>query len=482
METAMNKALAKLFLTVAIMATISPGMAGDAAPGRETISEGYLRMLARDTYFWGWPMANIYNRRLTFKELPEPALMGGIVPVAPPNRLAMLVDYIDPGERLVACPNQDVVYGSAILALDIEPVVVQVPEFQGRFWVYQVVDIRTDGFAELGAMYGTQPGFYLLVGPDWQGSTPNGISKVFRSPSKTGMLIPRVFQSDSPEDKKAVQAVISCIDAYPLSEFTGQFKQRDWSKLPKVGGAAQSGAGEGETKWVVPETFFDELPAILADVRPLPGEEIRYQQAKLLAELAKADPAKRLILIDEAQKTDAEVVGPLLQVRNFGLELPANWGTIDNGAEFGTDYFTRTAVARSNILVNKRVETKYFYQDLDENGGRLNGANAYTVTFGPETVPVKGFWSLTLYNEHHFFAPNPLGRYSLGTKNRDLKRNPDGGLTIYVQADPPGAGLESNWLPAPRNADFSLYIRAYWPETPVLDGKWVPPAVVKGKR
>ncbi len=41
----------------------------------------------------------------------------------------------------------------------------------------------------------------------------------------------------------------------------------------------------------------------------------------------------------------------------------------------------RTAIAKSNILVNKAEETRYFYQDLDADGKRLNGANRYTVTF-----------------------------------------------------------------------------------------------------
>ena len=46
----------------------------------------------------------------------------------------------------------------------------------------------------------------------------------------------------------------------------------------------------------------------------------------------------------------------------------------------------------------------YFYQDLDASGARLNGGNRYTVTFAKgETPPVYGFWSLTLYNQHHFF-------------------------------------------------------------------------------
>ncbi len=443
------------------------------------VSEAWLRMAARDAYFWGWPLANQFNRRQVFKQLPHPGLMGGIVPTAPLNRLSMLSDYIDAGERLVACPNQDVVYGASILALDIEPVVVQVPDFGERFWVYQVVDLRTDSFASIGKMYGTEPGFYLLVGPDWKGQVPAGIKQVFRSSTNTGTVIPRVFQDDSDADRKAIQQVLSGIDVYPLSEFDGKAKHQDWKKLPSLP-QPPGNDGQAETRWVVPEKFFDELPALLADARPLPGEEARYAQLRALAEIARTDPALKQVMIDEARKTDAEVIDPLLQFRNYGTQLAHHWSTIDNGAAFGTDYFLRTAVARSNIYVNKANETKYFYQDLDASGTRLNGKNTYTLTFAKgQLPPVRGFWSLTLYNEHHFFAPNDLGRYSLGTKNRDLKPNADGSLTLYVQPDSPGKDKESNWLPAPKGEDFSLYVRAYWPQQAALDGQWTPPAVKK---
>ena len=172
------------------------------------------------------------------------------------------------------------------------------------------------------------------------------------------------------------------------------------------------------------------------------------------------------------------MVAPLIEFRAWGLQLPHYWSTQDNGAHFGADYFTRTAVARSNIFVNKPNETRYFYQDLDSNGGRLNGAKPYTVTFAKDLrPPVNGFWSLTLYNEHHFFAPNDLKRYSIGTKNRHIKHHVDGSLTIYVQSDPPDEDLRANWLPAPKDGDFSLYIRAYWPKVAILDGSWTPPSV-----
>jgi hypothetical protein len=112
------------------------------------------------------------------------------------------------------------------------------------------------------------------------------------------------------------------------------------------------------------------------------------------------------------------------------------------------------------------------------SGARLNGANRYTVTFAKDqTPPVNGFWSLTLYNEHHFFVPNEIKPYSTGTKNKALKHNPDGSLTLYVQADAPPAAQRDNWLPAPKGGDFTLYVRAYWPKAAAVDGTWTPPAV-----
>ena len=95
-----------------------------------------------------------------------------------------------------------------------------------------------------------------------------------------------------------------------------------------------------------------------------------------------------------------------------------------------------------------------------------------------ELPPVNGFWSLTLYNKKHLFEPNPLNRFSLGTKSKSLKRNSDGSLSLYFQKEPPGPEKELNWVPAPTD-EFSLYIRAYWPKTDFLDGRWKPPAVMR---
>jgi hypothetical protein len=274
---------------VAAPAVVVPG----PVPGGR-MTEEYVKQVGRSAYLWAWPMVNMHNRKGILEKLPEPGLMGGIVPVAPVNQLSMLRDYIEPAERLVACPNQDVVYGFGLFMLDKEPVVVQVPDFGDRFWVYQVVDQRTDSFVQLGKMYGTKPGFYMLVGPDWKGTAPAGITATFRSSTNLGVIIPRAFLDDTAADRQAIQPTLSHILVYPLSKFTGQQQTKDWGTIPKFPSTAQ---GDEEVKWVEPRPFFDELGDVLKEVPPLPGEEAIYQNVQNVLDAAKSDPKLRAVLV-----------------------------------------------------------------------------------------------------------------------------------------------------------------------------------------
>ena len=197
-------------------------------------------------------------------------------------------------------------------------------DFGDRFWVYQIVDQRTDSFAQVGKMYGTKPGFYLLAGPNWNGTAPSGITGVFHAKTMLGVVIPRVFKDDTPEDTQAVQPIISKIMMYPLSKFTGQQQTRDWAKAPKFPSASQ---GEGETKWVDPKTFFDELPDVLKEVPPLPGEEAIYQNIQSVLEAAKSDPKLHAALVASADHAEENLITPLFQFHNWGIPLPHNWTT-----------------------------------------------------------------------------------------------------------------------------------------------------------
>ena len=390
----------------------------------------------------------------------------------------MLTDYVRP-DHFVTCFNQDVVYGIGFFALDKGPIVFQVPDFGDRFWVYGIYDGRTDEFSEIGKQYGTKPGFYMMVGPNWKGEKPAGITAVLRSSTSLAVAAPRVFMDDTEADRKAIQPLLSQIIFYPLSDFDGKMKTKDWSKLPHF--PAPKSDGKGEHQWVPPETFFDELPAVMKSVPPLPGEEALYNWIGSVLDAAAKDPKIMQTLKETAVVAEREMIDPLLQWRYNGRTAGNGWTSGVDNAQWGTDYLNRTATAKSNMYDNRPEETKYIYTDNDSQGQQLSGENAYAVTFAKDqTPPVKGFWSLTLYNAEHFFNtnPNPLKRYSLGTKNKALKYNADGSLTLYAGTKSPGTDKESNWLPAPEGT-FSLYIRAYWPDKAILDGSWTPPTIVR---
>ena len=485
----MNTKLANLALTVALASGSVASLQAQQVPQPKSAAEvggtptgtvmtkEYVAMVGRLAYVWGWPLVNNLNRSKAVEKLPEPGRIGGIVPASPPGYISMLNDYIDPAEKFVTCPNQDTVYGAGYQRLDSIPVIVQVPDFGDRFFTYQICDARTDSFASIGKQYGTKPGFYLLVGPNWKGEAPAGVNAVFRSSTDLAVVLPRAFQDDAPEDKAAIQSVLGQIMVYPLSEFDGKMKTKDWKKVPHF--PTPPGQGSGETKWVIPEKFFDELPGIMKMIPPLPGEESLYKMIQSVLDAAAKDPKIKETLTQTAIAAEKELISPLFHFHNNGRPIGNGWNSPPNGARWGTDYLSRTATAKSNMYDNAPEETRYIYTDFDNAGKRLHGKNRYTVTFPKgQLPPVNGFWSLTLYNKEHLFHPNALGRQSLGTKSKSLKYNADGSLTFYFGNKSPGVDNESNWVPAPKD-EFSLYIRAYWPKVEILEGKWMPPSVVK---
>jgi hypothetical protein len=226
-------------------------------PSGTVMTPEYVATIGRFAYIWGWPLVNNLNRSLALKDLPGPGRLGGVLPVSPPGHVSMLSDYIQADQQIITCPNQDTVYGAGYQHVDTIPVVVQVPDFGNRFFVYQIAEARTNAFGNIGKQYSTKPGFYAIVGPKSKGTIPSGITEVFHSPTDLVVVLPRIFQDDTPDDKAAIQPLVSQVVAYPLSEFDGKMKTMDWKNSPVFPAPPSTG---GETKWVDPQKFFDELP------------------------------------------------------------------------------------------------------------------------------------------------------------------------------------------------------------------------------
>jgi hypothetical protein len=146
---------------------------------------------------------------------------------------------------------------------------------------------------------------------------------------------------------------------------------------------------------------------------------------------------------------------------------------------YGTDYLDRAFVTAIGLGANRPEDAVYPTSLMAADGRPYDGTSKYVMHFNKgELPPVRGFWSLTMYNADFFFVDNPLNRYTLSERNK-LKFNPDGSVDLYLQAANPGPDKKSNWLPAPEGR-FIPMLRLYWPNEAapsILDGTWKPPAV-----
>ena len=119
----------------------------------------------------------------------------------------------------------------------------------------------------------------------------------------------------------------------------------------------------------------------------------------------------------------------------------------------------------------------YLNTTVDDKGEHLTGERSYVLHFAKgQEPPVKGFWSVTMYDQHFFFVPNQIRRYQISPTQSPVTHNPDGSLDVYIQRNSPGLAKEKNWLPSP-SGPFVLMLRMYWPEEAVINGTWKPPAV-----
>lgn len=176
-------------------ATLSPGWARALPSGpdvRVKITHEYARQVGRDSFFWAWPLVNMLNRRLAFAPVEQFKYVGPL-PQAPLNRLTMLTDYLAANQRNTACPNQDVVYRIGALALDVSPVVIQVPDFGDRFWVYQIVDLRTVALPSLDRCTAAHLASIFLRDQTGMARCPKELQKSFGQPPIAASLDPELL-------------------------------------------------------------------------------------------------------------------------------------------------------------------------------------------------------------------------------------------------------------------------------------------------
>jgi len=460
-------------------------LSGIAATGASAaVSEQEAREIATEAYIYFYPLVTM---DLTRKQLTN--VEPGKVPFkGPMNTFVNVAEYPPADFKGVVRPNFDTLYSSSFVDLTKEPVVISVPDTNGRYYLLPMLDMWTDVFASPGwRTTGTQAATFLVAPRDWRPDLRERFAEEFKLPAGTQRIdapTPYVWiigrtQTNGPADYDAVHKIQAGFKIAPLSDWGGTPKAPevkidpsvDMKTPPKVQVDSMAGT-----------TFFAYAAELLkANGAHITDEPMLARLKRIGFEAGKSYGVDTLDpVVKKALDAAPGAAQPLMEWKTKTLARVANgWSmNTDTMGVYGNYYLKRAIVAQLGLGANLPEDAIYPLNLFDGDGKALDGVNRYTIHFGKaEIPPVGAFWSITLYDPQGFQVGNGLNRFALSSW-MPFKYNADGSLDLFFQSESPGADKEANWLPAPKGP-FNLTMRLYAPKTEALTGRWQPPPVTK---
>ena len=284
---------------------------------------------------------------------------------APFNEIKNLHHVATPADTAVITPNSDTPYSMTWLDLRAEPMVISVPMIEkDRYYAVQLIDGNTYNFGYIGTRAtGTEPGDYLVVGPDWKGGMPSGIKKVFQSTTPFTFALIRT-QLFNPGDISNVEKVQTGYKVQPLSAF---LKQPPPPAAPKIDFVPATTAG-------IKDNFFEYLDAALQFVPETPRDKaIRAKLAKIGIGPGKTFKFKELSLEHKAEilvgmKQGDDKVDKWLAGGNKSINGWNVGSFFGDEAFYNGDWLMRAGAAKGGLYGNDAVEAMYPYTRTDATG------------------------------------------------------------------------------------------------------------------
>nr|WP_315592307.1 DUF1254 domain-containing protein [uncultured Cupriavidus sp.] len=428
-----------------------------------------LQQLARDAVLYTLPLYEMARMRAA--TCPRRDRSGEFAGNGPEstfrwvNHLIHTRELLGPQHRQVVTPNNDTLYTNAWLDLSREPVVLEVPEFAGRYYVLGLLDFYTNPFGYVGSRTtGTGAGRFLLHGPDWQGAVPDGM-QAMACPTNAVWMIGRLLV-DGEADLPVVHALQ---DAIALKRIDGSPAAYQFD----VGMHPREHLGDARR-------FAEVVNRVLAENPPPKAE------AAMVARFAAVGIGAGVGAGVGTTDAHIEALGQALKgvledlAEPQASDMGGGWAmSVDVRESFGTHYLQRALVARNYIGALGVQEAMYILADRCGDGKPLHGSQSYRLDFGAGNLPEVGaFWSLTMYDKSDcMLVPNEISRYSLGDRSPSLQHGADGGLTVYLSARPPrDQSQHGNWLPAPAGP-FYVALRLYVPQPAHLERTYRYPSI-----
>jgi len=436
------------------------------------MTEQEARALAVEAYLYFYPLVTMDLTRRQMTSVPP----GGKPGAGPMNAFAHARAFPDATSRAVVRPNFDTLYSIAWLDLTAQPMILSVPDTDGRYYLLQLTDMWTDVFAAPGQRTsGTAAGRFGVVPPGWVGGLPPDVEPI-RAPTPYVWVVGRT-QTNGPADFAAVHRIQDGYTLTPLSAWGRPTRPVPFEPDPTVDTRTEP---LRQVHRMAAADFFAYAAELLKLHAPHPTDwSILARMRRIGIEVGRSFDVDRLPPTVRHALADV----PAEALRRLRAKMPTlgrqanGWMVMtDTIGAYGNAYLARAATAMVGLGANQPEDAVYPLNVSDEDGAPLNGEHGYVIRFAADALPpVDAFWSVTMYDAEGFQVANPLDRFAIGDRDA-LAYEADGSLELLLQHEPPDEGRQSNWLPAPRGP-LGVTMRLYAPRQPVLDGTWNPPPV-----
>jgi hypothetical protein len=152
------------------------------------------------TYLWPRLLLSVYKRAILVKGFGDGPIPVNTLYTEPQTLFADPIHPPASASKLTSTGvNRDTLMTMGWLDLSNGPQILHVPDMAGRYYSVQFTNPSDNtNFAYVGKRTtGTQAGDYLIIGPRWKGSIPDGMKQI-SSPINSVLVVGRVFvENDS---------------------------------------------------------------------------------------------------------------------------------------------------------------------------------------------------------------------------------------------------------------------------------------------
>lgn len=424
----------------------------DTVPADEVARETWARALAVDLGLYGRVAA------LEYAQMYHQAVDENDPDYTGFNVFAHGRDLAGPGYQPFKSPNADTLYSNAWLDLSAGPVLITVPDTNGRYFTLNFLDFYGNASNISARTHGTSGGRFLIAPAGWDGPVPGGVT-LFRVATPYTWILMRVLVNDAGE----LAAVRRLQDRFTIA--------------PASAAAAGTAPQFPAPDWRDPLHFLQIMDFVIRHVGyPAAEEALVYRYRGLgvggtePTSAVWQDDARRRGIAAGLAEADSIIGRSMSQTG----QRSGNWTEPLDIGRFGFNYLYRATLNTLGTGGNVTDENYPFVTFTDAQGKPLDGrGNCYQLLLDPPP-PVDFFWSVTLYAaDTRELYPNERNRYLVNDRTPDLVRDPAGGVTIQFQHERPANATSVNWIPAPAG-EFYIGLRAQGPGPAIRSGAWKP--------